>query len=170
MTLRIAILLMVVLVAACRSLLSPERPPSAPAEATTPAAPPSAAPPAAAPPPTPTAPARQYRLGSAASALVVQAHARTAAGDYPVATATLERALRIEPENPLVWIELGRVQLAAGNAAQGDSMGHKALGLATGDPNAQSAAWRLIADSLIARGRNQEASSASAHADALIPH
>jgi hypothetical protein len=44
------------------------------------------------------------------------------------------------------------------------------LGLATGDPNAQSAAWRLIADSLIARGRNQEASSASAHADALIPH
>ena len=84
--------------------------------------------------------------------------------------ATLERALRIEPENPLTWIELGRVQLASGNAAQADSMGHKALGLASGDPNAQSAAWRLIADSLIARGRNQEASTASARADALVPH
>ena len=164
MILRIALLLAVVVLAACRSLWSPERPPSAPAEVPNPAAPSPTA-----PLPAPPAPTRQYRLGNAASALVAQAHARAAAGDYPAATATLERALRIEPENPLVWIELGRVQLAAGNAAQGDSMGHKALGLATGDPNAQSAAWRLIADSLIARGRNQEASTASARAEALVP-
>jgi predicted Zn-dependent protease len=169
MMIRIAILVVVVALAGCRSLLSSERPASAPAEAPSAAAP-SAAPASAAPVPAPTAPVRQYRLGSAASALVAQAHARVAAGDYPAATATLERALRIEPENPLVWIELGRVQLAAGNAAQGDSMGHKALGLASGDPNAQSAAWHLIADSLIARGRNQEASTASARADALVPH
>jgi predicted Zn-dependent protease len=165
MTFRIAVLLLAVALAACRSLLSPERPPSAPPESTTPATPPAAVP-VPAPPPVIT---RQYRLGSAASALVTLAHARAAAGDYPTATATLERALRIEPENPLVWIELGRVQLAAGNAAQGESMGHKALGLASGDPNAQSAAWRLIADALIARGRNQEASTASARAEALVP-
>jgi predicted Zn-dependent protease len=164
---RIALVFLVVILAACRSLVSPERPPNAPAQSAGAQTAPGAAPSAV---PTPPAPTRQYRLGGAASALVAQAHTRAAAGDYAAATATLERALRIEPENPLVWIELGRVQLAAGNAAQGDSMGHKALGLATGDPNAQSAAWRLIADSLIARGRNQEASSASAHADALIPH
>jgi Flp pilus assembly protein TadD len=108
-------------------------------------------------------------LGSAASALVTQAHARAAAGDYAAATATLERALRIEPENPLTWIELGRVQLASGNPAQAGSMGHKALSLATGDPNAQAAAWRLIGDALRVRGRNQEASAADAHADALVP-
>jgi Flp pilus assembly protein TadD len=107
-------------------------------------------------------------LGGAASALVAQAHARAAAGDYPAATATLERALRIEPDNPLAWIELGRVQLAAGNAAQADNMGHKALTLASGDPSAQSAAWRLIADALRARGRNQEAATASARADTLV--
>jgi Flp pilus assembly protein TadD len=119
--------------------------------------------------PAPREPARQYRLGGAASALVSQAHARAAAGDYPAATATLERALRIEPDNPLAWTELGRVQLASGNAAQADSMGHKALSLAGGDPSAQAGAWRLIADALRVRGRNEEAAAASARAGALVP-
>ena len=164
MSSRIAILIAVTLLAACRSLLSPERPPNPPTGSATPEGPASAA-----PAPAPPAPTRQYHLGTAASALVAQAHARAAAGDYPAATATLERALRIEPENPLAWIELGRVQLAAGNPAQADSMGHKALALSTGDPNAQAAAWRLIADALRARGRNPEASTADGHADALVP-
>jgi Flp pilus assembly protein TadD len=164
MTVRIASFFLVVILAACRSLFSPERPPNPPTGSATPEAPANAAPSPAVP-----APTRQYRLGSAASALVTQAHVRAAAGDFPAATATLERALRIEPENPLAWIELGRVQLAAGNAAQADNMGHKALGLAAGDPNAQAAAWRLIADSLRVRGRNQEASMASARAETLLP-
>jgi len=120
--------------------------------------------------PAPREPARQYHLGGAASALVTQAHARAAAGDYPAATATLERALRIEPENPLAWIELGRVHLAAGDPGQADTMGHKALALASGDPSAQADAWRLISDALRVRGRNQEAADASARADTLVPH
>jgi Flp pilus assembly protein TadD len=164
MIVKIAILFLLVILCACRSL---ERPPNPPTGSATPETPASAAPAPAVP--APAASTRQYRLGSAASALVTQAHARAAAGDYPAATATLERALRIEPENPLTWIELGRIQLAAGNAAQAENMGHKALGLATGDPNAQAAAWHLIAESLRVRGRNQEASMASARADTLVP-
>jgi Flp pilus assembly protein TadD len=159
---RIAVLAMIITLAACRSLVSPERPPNPPAGPANPEAPASVT-------PAPSAPARQYRLGGAASTLVTQAHARAAAGDYAAATATLERALRIEPENPLAWIELGRVQLSAGNAAQADNMGHKALALAAGDPNAQAAAWRLIAESLRVRGRNQEASSAEGRANSLVP-
>jgi len=164
MILRSAVLVIVILLTACRSLVSAQRPPGAPTDSAAAESPAGAAPSAVPPGPT-----RQFRLGSAASALVAQAHARAAAGDYPAAMATVERALRIEPENPLAWIELGRVQLAAGNPAQADSMGHKALALASGDPNAQSAAWRLIGDSLRARGRNPEASTADAHADALTP-
>jgi Tfp pilus assembly protein PilF len=163
---RIALVFLVVILAACRSLVSPERPPNAPAQSAGAQTAPGAAPSAV---PTPPAPTRQYRLGGAASALVAQAHTRVAAGDYAAATATLERALRIEPENPLAWIELARVQLAAGNPAQADNMAHKALALAAGDPNAQAAAWRLIAESLRVRGRNQEASMADAHADTLVP-
>jgi len=164
---RQALIALLLVVAAACSLTRGARNPAA-AAASSEAAPADAE--AAANAPAPPAPTRQYHLGGAASALVTQAHTRAAAGDYPAATATLERALRIEPENPLTWIELGRVQLAAGNAAQADNMGHKALALASGDPNAQAAAWRLISDALRVRGRNQEAATASARADTLAPH
>jgi Flp pilus assembly protein TadD len=160
----LAIILLALAVSGCRSLFEPPANPGSAA----PNAPQGSAPGTAAPPP--PAATHHYALGSAASALVAQAHARVAAGDYVAATSTLERALRIEPDNPLVWIELGRVQLAAGNPAQADSMGHKAVGLASGDPTAQSAAWRLIADSLRARNRNPEAANADARAEALAPH
>jgi Tfp pilus assembly protein PilF len=124
------------------------------------------APPAQAPP----APPRQFRVGAAAATLVEQAHRQAAGGDYVAATATLERALRIEPDNPLLWLELGRVRLSENNAAQADAMGRKALALATGDPSAQASAWRLIADALRALGRNPEAADAERHAAGLATH
>jgi tetratricopeptide (TPR) repeat protein len=112
---------------------------------------------------------RQYRLGPAASALVAQAHTQANGGAFDAAGATLERALRIEPDNPLLWVELGRLQLQQGNAAQADGMGRKALALASGDPEAQASAWRLLADSLRARGRNAEAADADQRANTLAP-
>jgi len=134
--------------------------------------PPAAAPPnaPAAPAPAPTPPPRQFHLGSATSALVTQAHQQAASGDTGQAAATLERALRIEPDNPLVWIELGRVRLAENNPAQADAMGRKALALATGDPGAQSSAWHLIADALRARGDNGGAADADRRAAIPAPH
>jgi tetratricopeptide (TPR) repeat protein len=116
-----------------------------------------------------TPPGRQFRLGPAASALVAQSHAQAGTGEYAAAGATLERALRIEPDNPLLWVELGRVQLSEGNAGQATSMGRKALALATGDPAAQASAWRLIADSLHAQGRTPEALDAEQRAASLAP-
>jgi Tfp pilus assembly protein PilF len=123
---------------------------------------------AVAPPSPPNAPARA-RLGPAATALVAQAHAQAASGEFAAAGATLERALRIEPDNPLLWVELGRLQLQQGNAAQADGMGRKALALASGEADAQAAAWTLIADSLRARGRNAEAADADRRAATLAP-
>jgi Tetratricopeptide repeat len=133
-----------------------------------PAATPAPAPtqPPGTPPPTAT---RQFRLGAAATALVAQAHRQAAGGDPQLAISTLERAVRIEPDNPLVWIELGEVHESAGRFDQAAGLGHKALQLATGDPRAQSASWRLIADSLRARGRAGEAAEAQRRADELAP-
>jgi hypothetical protein len=113
---------------------------------------------------------RQFRLGPAATALVAQARVQAGGGEFGQAAATLERALRIEPDNPLLWIELGRVRLGEGNAAQADAMGRKAVALATGDAGAQAAGWRLIADSFRARGRDPEAAEAEQRAGALSPH
>jgi tetratricopeptide (TPR) repeat protein len=117
-----------------------------------------------------TPPPRAFKLSSASRALIAQAHKQADGGDYGQAAATLERALRIEPDNPLVWIELGRVRLGEKDGAQADAMGRKALSLATGDPKAQAASWRLIADSLRLRERNQEASDADRRAQSLTTH
>ena len=81
----------------------------------------------------------------------------SAHGDIDGASATLDRALRIEPSNPLLWIELGRVRLVDGNAHQAEVCARKALALASGDPAAQGQAGRVLVDALRAQGRNQEA-------------
>ena len=133
-------------------------------------APPVPAQPPPAPPEPPSAPPpRQFHLGAASNALVTQARAQAKGADFGQASATIERALRIEPENPLLWIELGRMRLGGGDAQQAEAMGHKALSLGTGDPAAQSSAWRLIADSLQALGRNTQAAEAARHAAGLAP-
>ena len=114
-----------------------------------------AAPPAPAPPP--PRPPRENHLSPATRSLVTQAHTLLAHGDIDGASATLDRALRIEPSNPLLWIELGRVRLVDGNAHQAEVCARKALALASGDPAAQGQAGRVLADALRAQGRNQEA-------------
>lgn len=151
---------------ACDSLRSP--PPQFPSQPTEPG---SAAPgqPVPGQPPAAARRAKQFRLTPASTALVAQAHKAANSGDFGLAAATIERAMRIEPDNPLLWIELGRVRLSAGDFSQADSMGRKALSLATGDPHAQGSAWHLIADSLRARERNPEAADADRRADALAP-
>ena len=53
---------------------------------------------------------------------------------------TLDRALRIEPNNPLLWIELGRVRLVESDAHQAEVCARKALALASGDRAAQGQA------------------------------
>jgi predicted Zn-dependent protease len=78
-------------------------------------------------------------------------------GDLDGASSTLDRALRIEPNNPLLWIERGRLRLAEGDAHQAEGCGRKALALASGDQGAQKQAGRLLADALLAQRRNQEA-------------
>jgi len=158
------------LLSACSLVRNEPEPsaPSAPAPSSVPPAPEAGQPPA---PPTipeqPRPPPKQFHLSAATAALVAQAHKQEAAAAYEPAAATLERALRIEPGNPLLWIELGQVRLSENNASQANGMGHKALALATGDAQAQSSAWRLIADTLRAQNRNQEAAEADQKAAAV---
>ncbi|MEJ2154345.1 MAG: tetratricopeptide repeat protein [Desulfobacteraceae bacterium] len=50
------------------------------------------------------------------------------------ARANLERAVRIEPRNPLLWQELARVQLEQGQYRQAENMAAKSNTLAGGRP------------------------------------
>lgn len=117
------------------------------------------------PPPAPVV--REPTLGAASRALVGQAQTQMATKNYAVAASSLERALRIEPDNPLLWIELGKVRFAEGNYVQAENMARKAVSMSVNAPRAQSSAWRLIADSYRARGKNMEAQEAQARADSL---
>jgi hypothetical protein len=128
----------------------PAPPPAAPSE-------PSHPPPPAAPVPPPAPPPRENHLSPATRSLVTQAHTLASHGDLDGASSTLDRALRIEPNNPLLWIELGRLRLTENDAHQAEGCARKALRLASGDRATQAQAGRLLADALRALGRNPEA-------------
>ncbi len=118
--------------------------------------------PIAPPPPVST---RHYQLGPATNALVNQAHAASTKGDYLTAMSTLERAVRIEPRNPLVWIEISKVRLASGEAVQAESVARKAVAFSEGDQRTSNDAWKQVAMALRAQNRNPEAAAAEARAN-----
>ena len=140
---------------------APEPRPSAPSMSM-PSAPASSQPPVPRPAPSepaprPPAPPRENHLSPATRSLVTQARTQMAHGDLDGASSTLDRALRIEPNSPLLWIERGRLRLAESDPRQAEGCGRKAMALASGDHGTQVQAGRLLADSLRAQGRNQEA-------------
>lgn len=143
----------------------PESPPETPAIEIQPASPAVPVEPAQPLPPVTT---RSYSLNAASRTLVNQAEAQRKTRDFVQAAATLERALRIEPNNPLLWLAYGELRMDEGNHAQAENMGRKAVASASGDPRTQANAWRLIADSLKARNKNSEAQQAYARANALM--
>jgi hypothetical protein len=84
-------------------------------------------------------------------ALQDEAQRAATAGDLSKATQILERALRIEPDRPELWIELARVHLKEGNPAQAEQFARKAL-LFTGNRyDLEQQAWVIIADARAAK-------------------
>jgi hypothetical protein len=94
--------------------------------------------------PRPSLPPRtQSDVRSASSALLEQGRSERAAGSYAQATASIERALRLDPNNAELWVERGELALHTGNAAQAATMARKALTL-TGDRTLAARAERLL--------------------------
>lgn len=88
---------------------------------------------------------------AASRALLEQSRDERAAGSYAAAASSVERALRIDPNNPLLWLELGGIKLDDRDPAQARIMARKALTLAGGDRAIAARAQRLI-DSACALG------------------
>lgn len=157
-----AVLVLAALLGGCRSPAPRPDLPGNPSAEPQPAKPP---PPSSSTPPPPqraAPPPRENHLSAATSSLVMQARTLISHGDLDGASSTLDRALRIEPNNPLLWIERGRLRLAENDSHQAEGCARKAVALASGDRGAQSQAGRLLADALRAQRRNQEASEVEA--------
>lgn len=152
---RAPVLLLVLLLAGCPAAQRPPATGVSDSNVPVPAAPsPAPSPP---PAPRPLPPARSNQLSPASRALVTQARSMLAHGNMDGASMTLDRALRIEPKNPLLWIELARLRLLESDSHQAEGCARKALALASGDASAQRQAGQLLADALRRQQRNQEA-------------
>lgn len=99
----------------------------------------------------PVEPARPL-ASPAVVALLDNAQAQQRTGQYDSAAATLERALRIEPDNAHLWHELGQVRLRQQQWAQAEQMAMKSLRLAGDDRLLTNANWRLIASARMGSG------------------
>jgi tetratricopeptide (TPR) repeat protein len=119
---------------------------------------PDAAPPPVAVPLPPPSSSRQESV--AIAGLMESARADSAAGRLANAAASLERALRIEPRNPRLWHELGRVRLRQGQFAQAESVAVRSNSWAADDAALRAENWRLIAESRTARGDHEGARDA----------
>jgi predicted Zn-dependent protease len=100
-------------------------------------------------------------------ALLGQAETQANGGDLAAAAASLERALRIDPRNPVIWYHLATVRLEQGEPAQAEQLAVKSTSLAGGNPLQQARNWRLIAQARRAQGNPDGAVAAERRAREL---
>jgi len=102
---------------------------------------------------------------TAVMALIDKAHSQTAAGQTDAAGANLERALRIEPRNPVLWQELARVRLDQHQYQQAENLAAKSNALAGDNRHLQAENWRIIGEARSRRGDLEGAREAFKNAE-----
>jgi len=95
-----------------------------------------------APPPSALAPSG---MPPAVNSLASRAEQQRQTGDYAGAAATLERALRIQPQEAYLWNRLARVRLEQGLGPQAGNLAARSNALAADQANLQQNNWDVIA-------------------------
>lgn len=114
--------------------------------------------------PAPLPPASGNR---AVIALLDRAQMDAGAGRPDAASATLERALRIEPRNARLWHELAQLRLAQGQYAQALALAQKSNSFAGAQRQLQAMNWRVIGQARIAQGNADAGQKALSRAQEL---
>lgn len=104
---------------------------------------------------------------NAVISLVQSARQDAAAGRLPAAAANLERALRIEPRNAVLWHELARVNLHQGQPEQAAQFATKSNTFAGDNTTLRASNWRLIGQARTQSGDGRGAESAFERAGQL---
>lgn len=115
----------------------------------------------------PTQPSQPRARKPAAVALAGQADAELSAGKPDSAASLLERALRIDSRDALLWQQLASVRLAQKRPAQAESLLQKSNALAAGDRQLQARNWRTIAEARKVQGNASGATDARRRAAEL---
>lgn len=99
-------------------------------------------------------------------ALLETARADTGSGDLRAAQSQLERALRIAPRDPEVYIQLADVQRRQGQFLQAEQVALKGISIASGQNRALRRLWALVAEIRSEGGNSAGAAEARKNAAA----
>lgn len=73
-------------------------------------------------------------------------------GKYDAASATLERALRLEPRNPALWNQLAKLRMQQGQYQQAEGLAARSNGWSVSNKILRAENWRIIGESRLKRG------------------
>jgi tetratricopeptide (TPR) repeat protein len=97
---------------------------------------------------------------NAVIALADAGRADAANGKLDAAAASFERALRIEPRNPVLWHELAKLRLQQGQYQQAEGLAARSNGWAGDNKILRAENWRIIGQARLKRGDYPGAQSA----------
>jgi len=92
--------------------------------------------------------------------LISKARKELNSGHPDAAFQTLERALNIDGQDPLVWHLMAKIRSMQGQYGQAESLARKSNTLSAGSPSLKKKNWRVIANALEKQGRSQESNLA----------
>ncbi|MHB8764506.1 MAG: tetratricopeptide repeat protein [Deferrisomatales bacterium] len=94
--------------------------------------------------------------------LVAEAARLQGQARHDAASAALERALRIDPDNPSLWQRLAELRLDQGRPREAEPLALKSIHLAPDDPALRGRGWRLVGRARRALGDEPGARQAEA--------
>lgn len=105
--------------------------------------------------------------GKAAMALLRHGEQLASSGLYKQASASIERALNIEPRNPFLYQRLAELRLQQGLPQQAVALARKSNSLARNNPYLRAENWALISHALQIQSQFDRADSAARKAKRL---
>jgi len=100
--------------------------------------------------------------------LLNRARDATRDGEYPKAEVLLERTVRIEPHNPVLWHYLAKLRLHQGRFKDAMGLAAKSNALANTNKQLKADNWRIIAHAKYQSGDVYGAKEAQAKTDELL--
>lgn len=101
--------------------------------------------------------------------LWAQAEQARRAGDYDNAALTLERILRIAPDDAVIWSRLAEIRLQQGNSSQAENLAAKSNAMSLDNPLLSYRNWLIIARARKLAGNDVGAQEAEYTANSFRP-
>ncbi len=109
---------------------------------------------------TPSTQPNAQRSSNVVVALLADADMSYQRGNLNDSVATIERALRIEPRNPLLLYKLALIRLQQGQPELAENLAKKSALLAEGNASLKKKNWLLIAEAYAQQNKQKEANEA----------